>query len=147
MTRRKAVLFGGLAVVFAFGIGFAWQYTRAVRAEAALERTERELDFARMESTLAAAAIAAGRGEHDAAFRQASSFYTMLQQRVDEAPPQAADSLAAILGGRDGTIATISRQDPATADSLERVFMRYRAAIAEPQRAVPLPGAGVQDSV
>lgn len=138
MTRNRMILIAVAAVVLAFLAGFGWQYARAEGLEARVAAAERDLVFATAESTLAAAAIAAQQGQYDVALQQASAFFTTLQQYVALAPPAARDELDAVLAQRDATIATISRQDPAAANALGRLFLRYRTAIGGPDKALPI---------
>jgi hypothetical protein len=143
------------ATVLAFGIGAGWQYTRAADArtrladaESRLADSERDLAFQRLENTLAAAAMEARRGRHEAARQLSSAFFTSLQSELERAPADAQQALRDILGTRDATITALSRAEPASADQLADLFSRYRVAfgeaVAPPAEAPPqLPATPV----
>ncbi|MGH7482945.1 MAG: hypothetical protein ACRELV_12390, partial [Longimicrobiales bacterium] len=136
--RAKRALWMAAAIVVAFLAGFLWQYMVASGAQAELASTQRQLTFQRLESTLAAAAIAAHRGTFESARRLASDFYTGLQQSAGGAPTEASDELRAILAERDATITLLSRSDPRASEVLDQQYVRLRIAIGGPERAMPL---------
>lgn len=141
MDRRNRAIWTAVAVVVAFLIGFGWQYMVASEAKSDLASARRELSFQQLESTLAAAAIAAHRGTFESARRLASDFYTGLQRNAGDAPTQATDELSAILAERDATITLLSRADLRAVEVLDQQYIRLRIALGGPERALPLGGA------
>jgi hypothetical protein len=90
MTRQeKVVLVVAAAVLLAFAGIALWQSARAIAAERRLVAVRTELTLQRNESTLALAAIEAGRGSYELARQLASDFFTGLQAEVDQAPDAA----------------------------------------------------------
>lgn len=127
-----------LAVVLAFAAGFGWQYVRAVRVEAELERTEQALAVERLRVGLAQAAVAAQSGDYEAARRQMSDFFTAIQQRLGELPPDVRAVGEQLLLSRDDVITRLSRSSPESADMLYRMLVSFRTAVGDaPPRAAP----------
>lgn len=138
MTRARRGLLIAAGIVVAFGIGFGWQYMRAERLETELAETRQELVFTHLEATLAAAAVEAQQGGYEPARRLTSDFFSGLQARAGEAPPEQGQELETILGRRDQLITLLSRGDPAGRDLLVRTFRQYRIAVGGPERAMPV---------
>lgn len=142
MTRKQTLLVAG-AVVLAFLIGFGWQYLRASSLSDELEETRRALVLERLETSLAAAAIEAQRGSYEAARQFVSEFYTGLQENIGAAPEAARPELERLLAQRDALVTALSRGDPATADLLPRLLVRYRTALEGLDAALPVAQPGV----
>lgn len=141
MTRLQRSLLFALAVVLAFGIGFGWQYLRAERIERALASARAQLTLRSLEGTLGAAAIEAQRGTFESARTLASDFFTGLQQTIETAPPAAREELRGVLADRDAIITALSRAGPEAAETLVRLFVRYRVALGGPEKAIPVAPA------
>jgi hypothetical protein len=137
-------------VLVGFLAGFAWQQFQGAATRDAFARAEHELVFLRLEATLGAAAIEAGRGGYETARQRASEFFTGLQQEVDRAPEQAQPALREILERRDGMITALSRNDPQSAPLLGQLFLRFRSAFDRPvgpgDGTLPAPTAPAADS-
>lgn len=129
MTRVQWILVGVLSVVFAFAIGFGWQYARATAAETELRQTSRELTFKRIEATLSAAAIHAQQASYEPARALASDFFSGLQRAIGDAPPASRAEMEAILAQRDDVITLISRVQPEAGALLAELALRFRAML------------------
>lgn len=140
MTQTRQILVALGAVVLAFLVGFLWQYVRADRAESRLESVSQQLEFQRLESTLAAATIEAQRGSFEVARQHSSEFFTSLQRAIPDAPAGERGELEAILARRDILITYLSREDPQGVDLLERSYFGYRSAMGGAAVGVPAPG-------
>lgn len=138
MTRARKRLLLATGVVLAFAAGFGWQYLRAERLDDRLEETVRELEMARLEATLGAAAVEAQRGGFEAARQLTSEFFTGLQRQMDRVPADERRELEEILGRRDQLITLLSRGDPEGRDLLVRTFQGYRVAVGGPDEAIPV---------
>jgi hypothetical protein len=145
-SGSRWMLYLGIAIVLVFIAAMVTQYVRTQGVRDELARTRTALGVATSEATLYAAAVHAQQGRYEQARQLASRFFTGLQQRVAEAPPDARGALQAILDRRDATITLLSRADPASAGALARLATDYRtllhggeAAEASPPAASPIP--------
>ncbi|HUG40304.1 MAG TPA: hypothetical protein VMM12_07460 [Longimicrobiales bacterium] len=130
--RGRIVGWGLLLIVLAFLAGFGWQYYRASTIEARLERTEQELAVERLRVGLAQAAVAAQSGDFEAARQQMSDFFTAMQARLDQLPPDVRAVGANMLRTRDDVITGLSRENPEAADGLYRMLLRFRTSLGDP---------------
>jgi biopolymer transport protein ExbB/TolQ len=137
MTKVQWTLVAVLAVVFAFALGFGWQYARASRAERSLEQATLDLTFKRLEATLSASALQAAAGSYDAARGLASDFFNGLQRNIHRAPAEDRAELDAILGHRDEVITLLSRAQPEAPEIVGRLAERFRAALEGPEMRAP----------
>lgn len=128
MTRTRTIFLVAAGLLVGFGIGFLWQYARAERLEYELTRAERFATFYRIGMTLGAAALEAHAGSHEAARVLASDFFTDLQDEIAKTPPDVAGEMRAILRERDEVITSLSRGEPASAERLSTLHVRYRMA-------------------
>jgi len=131
------------AVLVAFLTGYVWQRMRANDVADRLDDTRQELELARMESTLGAAAIEAMTGSFEIARQHASSFFTELQGSLESVPPDARQTMSQLLSRRDDLITALSRNDVQAGPQLAQMFRSYRAALGEPvgptQGILPAP--------
>jgi hypothetical protein len=132
-----------LGAVFVFIAGLAIPYARAVRLDAQLERTERALTLARLENTVATAALEARRGRYESARQLASDFFTRLQGAGVDLPAEARDEMRAVLTHRDTTITLLSRGAATSTDLLEHLIAEYRGVL---RAAAAARNGGDQDS-
>jgi biopolymer transport protein ExbB/TolQ len=142
MTRVQWTLVAVMAVVFAFALGFGWQYARASRAERSLEQATLDLSFKRLEATLSASALQAAGGSYEAARGLASDFFNGLQRNIHRAPADDRAELAAILGQRDEVITLLSRAQPTAPEVVARLAEQFRAALEGPEMPMPEMPAG-----
>lgn len=126
MKRWQAVLLVVLLVLAAFGVGYGSLFGRVNAMEARVTELEREVTFQEIGLMLATATIEAQRGSFEPARRQASAFFTGLQQNIDRAPAEVTPELQSILAQRDAIITSLSRAESAAIDTLADAFVRYR---------------------
>ncbi len=88
------------------------------------------LRLSQLETTLAAAAIQARRGEYEPAREAASVFYTNLTAELARMPseftPAQRERMQALLSERDELITLLARADPAVAERLANTYVAYR---------------------
>jgi hypothetical protein len=118
-------------VAFLIGLVPMWlSYRTSTRAR---DEAQQALRLARLENSLAAAAIRARRGEYEPARQAASTFFTDLRNELDRTPSVFSDtyrqSLEALLAPRDQVITWLARSDPAAAEHLSNAYVEYRKAI------------------
>ena len=92
---------------------------------------EQQLELAKMQNTLASAAIDARRGDYESARQAASDFFTSLRSETD----RGADSLLSQAQGegaqllfaqQDELISLLARNDPAAPERLSDVYVSFR---------------------
>ena len=99
----------------------------------ALALAEQQLTLARMQNTLASAAIDARRGDYESARRAASSFFTSLRAEANKddsslSPAQKA-GLEPVFTRRDEIISLLARSDPASAERLSDLYVSFRETL------------------
>jgi hypothetical protein len=149
-SQYRIPLFVTAGMLVGFLAGFAWQHFQGAATRASLDRAEHELVFLRLEATLGAAAVEAGRGGYETARQRASEFFTGLQQEIGHAPEQARPALSEILDRRDAMITALSRNDPQSAPLLAQLVLRFRSAFGRPvgpgDGTLPAPTTAPADS-
>lgn len=140
-VRNGLLIF--LAVVVAFGIGAAWQFTSARTAREQLntvtaerDATRAELEMQRLEATLAAAALAAQLGNYERGRQLASDFFTGLDTHQAAAPEAATAAINEIKAERDAVITLLSRSEPGSGLQLTRMLVRYRQALGHDAQGI-----------
>jgi hypothetical protein len=129
-SMRRVVIYAVLLlVVFLFGFVPMWLKFR--ECSSSFSQAGRHLSIARIEHTLASAAIDARRGDYEPARQAASSFFTSLRAETDRGNDSIfsqtqRDGLQPILAPRDEIITLLSRSDPASADRLSDLYVSYR---------------------
>ena len=130
---RKLLLYAAV-LLFAFLIGLVpmWITSRARARErdAALAT----LRISTLQNTLGNAAIDARRGEYEVARQAASDFFTNLQAEIDRGRDSVftetqRSNLRALFDSRDDAITLLARSDPASADRLLVLYVKYRQAL------------------
>ena len=130
---RKVILYAAI-VLFVFLIGLVpmWITSRARARErdAALAT----LRISTLQNTMGNAAIDARRGEYEIARQAASDFFTNLQAEIDRGRDSVftetqRTSLRALFDSRDDAITLLARSDPASADRLLVLYVKYRQAL------------------
>ena len=130
MVRRVTIYAAVMLAAFLLGFGPMWLSARARTAER--DAAVQALRLARIENSLAAAAIQARRGDYEPARAAASTFYTDLRAELDRADTALAaprEALQALLVERDQIIALLARSDPAVAERLAQTYVSYRDAV------------------
>lgn len=135
---RRLVIYGAVLLV-AFLLGFVPMWLKARQYAGSLAEAERQLTLVRRQHGLASAAIDARRGEYEPARLAASQFFTSVRAEIDKG--DASDLTQAqrqgvtpLLAGRDELITLLARSDPASADRLSELYVKYRAALGQPPR-------------
>jgi hypothetical protein len=133
-----------LAAVGIFLLGFMpmWLKARENAAQRDIARVEtaaieRELTLARLETSIASAAIEARRGEYEAARQSSSQFFRSLQEQMDrgvdaDLSSDQRNALAPLLALRDDLITLLARNDPACAERLAEIYLTARDALRSP---------------
>ena len=129
-SMRRVVIYSVLLlVVFLFSFVPMWLKVR--ECSSSLSQAEHHLSIARIENTLASAAIDARRGDYEPARQSASNFFTSLRAEIDKGNESSLSQtqragLQPVLAPRDEIITLISRSDPASADRLSDLYVSYR---------------------
>jgi len=114
-------------LLLAFLLGFVPMWLRSRNAE-------RQLRLARIENSLASAAIDARRGAFETARQAASDFFTFLRAEFNRGVESALSqvemaSLQPLLTRRDEIITLLARGDATSADLLSDLSASYRAIV------------------
>jgi len=135
---RRFIIYGAVLLV-AFLLGFVPMWLKARQCAGSLAEAERQLTLVRGQHDLASAAIDARRGEYEPARQAASQFFTSVRAEIDKG--DASDLTQAqrqgvtpLLASRDELITLLARSDPASADRLSELYVKYRAALGQPPR-------------
>jgi hypothetical protein len=140
---RHGWLWGLLAVVLAFFIGFFWQFYQATTVRATLTATEHELVVERLRVQLANAAIAAQSGRYEAARREMSDFFNRVHTQRALLPRELRTVAEEFLAMRDDVITGLSRSNPEYAGVLFGMLDRFEAAV--PAQGAARTGAPAGD--
>lgn len=140
MKSGKGWLVAILAIIIAFGVGYGWQYTKAMELQKELKATRARLQVQKLYVELGQTAFEAQRGNYEEARRDASGFFTALQSAVDSMNADQRAPFEPILAQRDNVITALSRANPDAADMLSGLFARIRGQ-APPAMRVPAESA------
>ena len=127
-TRYVARLF------VAFLLGFVPAWLKSRECSSRLSETNRQLDLARMENSLASAAMDARRGGYETARQAASDFFAFLRTETSKdvesafSQAQIAD-LEPLFAHRDEIITLLARGDAASADLLSDLYVSFRPQV------------------
>src|SRR5687768_3188456 len=133
-SRLKRFAIYGLVLLIVFLVGFVPMWTsarsRAHERDAALAT----LRISRLQNLIASAAIDSRRGEYEPARQAASDFLTGLQAELDRGADSVFNDsqktgLRPLFDGRDEIITLLARSDPAAADRLADLYVRYRQTV------------------
>ena len=130
---RRGILYAAvLLVVFLLGLVPMWMTARARARER--DAAQATLRISTLQNALANAAIDARRGEYEPARQAASDFFTNLQTEIERGRDSVfnelqQNSLRSVFANRDDTITLLARSDPASADRLVDVYVKYRQAM------------------
>ena len=121
-------------LLLAFLLGFVPMWLKSSECSSRLAEAERQSSQARMENSLASAAIHAQRGDYETARQAASDFFTSLRTEftsgVDSAlSPAEIASLQPLLTRRDEIVTTLARGDATSADLLSDLYVSYRTNV------------------
>jgi hypothetical protein len=132
---RRFILYVAL-LLLAFLVGFVPMWWLNSQCSSSLAEAERQSSLARMENSLASAAIHAQRGDYETARQAASDFFTSLRTEtnkgVDSALSQAEiTSLQPLVTRRDEIITLLARGDATSADQLSDLYVSYRTIVSK----------------
>jgi hypothetical protein len=135
VLKKIALYAVGLIIGFLLGFIPMWLTARGRAQQLAV--AQQELRLARMENTLASAAVYGRRGDYEPARQSASDFFTALQtetgQENGSALTQAQrESIKPVFAQRDDIITLLARSDPAAADRLSDLYVLYRQTVKRP---------------
>ena len=121
-------------LLLAFLLGFVPMWLKSSECSSRLAEAERQSSQARMENSLASAAIHAQRGDYETARQAASDFFTSLRTEftsgVDSAlSPAEIASLQPLLTRRDEIVTLLARGDATSADLLSDLYASYRTTV------------------
>jgi hypothetical protein len=121
-------------LLVAFLLGFVPMWLKSRERSSSLAEAKRQSSLARMENSLASAAIDARRGDYETARQAASDFFTSLRTEfnsgVDSALSQAEiASLQPLLARRDEIVTLLARGDATAADLLSDLYVSYRTIV------------------
>ena len=130
---RRFVIYVAL-LLLAFLLGFVPMWFKSRECSSSLAEAERQSILARMENSLASAAIDARRGDYETARQAASDFFTVLRAETnkgsDSALSQAQkDDAQPLFTQRDQIITLLARGDAASADLLSDLYVSYRKLV------------------
>ena len=138
-------IIGGLIVGFLLGFVPMWVQSRQSsrrlseatdQSDLALTLAEQQLSLARMQNTLASAAIDARRGDYESARQAASSFFTSLRAEANKGSDSSlSQAQKAIVEPafirRDEIISLLARNDPVCAERLSDLYVSFREMLLE----------------
>ena len=108
-----------------FLLGFVPMWWKSRECSSSLSEAEQQLDLARIQNSLASAAIDAWRGDYESARQSASDFFTSIEDASALSPAQR-EGVQLLLAQRDEIITLLARGDPAAADRLSDLYQSYR---------------------
>ena len=125
---RKVVLYAAvLLIVFLLGFIPMWMTARTRARER--DAAQASLRISSLQNALGNAAIDARRGEYEPARQAASEFFTNLQAEVDLGDSvfnvAQRTTLRSLFAMRDDAITLLARSDPASAERLVVLYVRY----------------------
>ncbi len=121
-------------LLVAFLLGFVAMWLKSREHSSSLAEAERQTSLARMENSLASAAIYAQRGDYETARQAASDFFTALRTETtngaDSGLSQAEIAgLQSLLTRRDEIVTLLARGDTASTDLLSDLYVSCRTIV------------------
>ncbi len=137
-VMRRFIIYGAVLLVV-FLLGFVPMWLKARQCAGSLAEAERQLTLVRIQHNLASAAIDARRGDYEPARQAASQFFTSVRAEIDEGDASGLtqaqrQGVTPLLAARDELITLLARNDPASADRLSELYVKYRTAMGQPPR-------------
>ena len=133
-SKLKRFAIYGLVLLIVFLVGFVPMWTSARSRAFERDSARAALRISRLQNLIASAAIDARRGEYEPARQAASEFFTSLQAELDRGADSVFNdshkaALRPLFDGRDETITLLARSDPAAADRLADLYVKYRQTV------------------
>jgi hypothetical protein len=121
-------------LLVAFLLGFVPMWLKSREHSSSLAEAERQSSLARMENSLASAAIYAQLGDYETAHQAASDFFTALRTETANGADSGLSeaelaSLQPLLTRRDEIVTLLARGDTASADLLSDLYVSYRELV------------------
>jgi len=132
--RMRSFLIYVTLLLLAFLIGFVPMWIKSRANAGSLADARRQVSLARMENSLASAAIDARRGDYETARLAASEFFTVLRTETNKGADSTLSEeeigrLQPLLTRRDEIITQLARGDGTSADLLSDVYVSYREVV------------------
>lgn len=132
--RFRRLIIYALGLLIAFLLGFVPMWITSGARERERDAAQSALRISTLQNAAANAAIDARRGEYEPARQAASDFFTSVQAEIDRGRDSVfndaqQNNLRALFAMRDDTITLLARSDPASADRLVDLYVKYRQAI------------------
>src|SRR5687768_9575408 len=132
----RYVVIAGVAFLIGAAAGFIPIWLSARKHTDRLHAAERELQFSRIQTALASAAIDARRGDYEPARQAASEFFTVLRAEADRGAQSSLsqtqrEAVEPLFAQRDNIITLLARSDPAAADRLSDAYAAYRKVLQQ----------------
>jgi hypothetical protein len=121
---RRVIIYT-ILLLAVFLLGFVPMWWKSRECSSRLSEAEQQLNLARIQNTLASAAIDARRGDYESARQSASDFFTSVEDASALSPAQR-EGVQPLLTQRDEIITLLARGDPAAADRLSDLYQSYR---------------------
>ena len=130
-SKLKRFAIYGLVLLIAFLVGFVPMWTSARSRSLERDSARASLRVSSLQNLIASSAIDARRGDYEPARQAASEFFTALQAELDRGADSVFNDsqkagLRPLFDGRDETITLLARSDPAAADRLADLYVKYR---------------------
>jgi hypothetical protein len=127
---RRVISYAALLLVV-FLLGFVPMWLKSRECATSLSEAERQLSLARIQNSLASAAIDARRGDYEPARQAASNFFTSLGAETDRGDDSVLskaqrEGVQPLFTRRDEFITLLARGDPTSADRLSDLYVSYR---------------------
>lgn len=134
VSRLKRFAIYGLVLLIVFLVGFVPMWTSARSRALERDAARASLRISGLQNLIASAAIDARRGEYEPARQAASEFFKSLQAELDRGADAIFNdaqkaALRPLFDERDETITLLARSDPAAADRLADLYVRYRQTV------------------
>jgi len=132
---RRVVTYA-LVLLIGFVLGFVPMWVKSRESASNLAAATNQLSLAKVQSSLASAAIDAHRGDYEPARQAASSFFTSLRAETDrgadsilsQAQREGAPSLFTL---QDEIITLLARNDPAASERLSDLYVSFRELMSK----------------
>jgi hypothetical protein len=133
-ARRASTWLPLFVLCAVFLVGLVPMWLKANRLSAELLRAERQSRVDQIQIAFADAALAARRGDYEAARQGLTSFFNLITAESERGigsglPSGASADLKTVLGQRDELITLLARSDPASAERLANAYTSFRKTL------------------
>jgi len=132
---RRVITYAVLLLI-GFMLGFVPMWVKSRGSASSLSEAVDQSGLARMQNTLASAAIDAQRGDYESARTTASDFFTSLRAEANKGDDSGfsqvqKDGVEPLFARRDETISLLARNDPAASERLSDLYVSFRELISK----------------